>query len=86
MVAVILKVLVEFIEAVGEATLASVRAVIYLPRNIGEAVKDYQRSKKLDAEMEAALIDPEFLNRASMGITEDESSNIKSILKDMRNG
>jgi len=82
MIAAILKVVVEFIEAVGEATLASVRATIYLPRNIGEAIKDYQHSKIVDAELEAALIDKCFLDRASTGLSAAESAKIKRIMKD----
>lgn len=83
MIAAILKVLVEFIEAVGEATLASVRAVIYLPRNIGEAIKDYQHSKEIDAELEAALIDKCFLDRATT-LSPEESRKIKRLAKEFK--
>lgn len=82
MIAAILKVLVEFIEAVGEATVASVRATIYLPRNIGTAIKDYQHSKAIEAELDAALIDHCFLDRVSTGLTPAESAKIKRLMKE----
>lgn len=81
MIAAILKVIVEFIEAVGEATLASVRAVIYLPRNIGQAIADYKHSQEIEAELEAALIDHCFLDRATT-ISPEESAKIKRLMKD----
>lgn len=79
----ILKVIVDFIETVGEATLASVRAVIYLPRNIGQAITDYQHSKEIEAELDAALIDHCFLDRATT-LSPEESRKIKRLAKEFK--
>jgi len=81
MITAILKVLVEFIETVGEATVASVRATIYLPRNIGQAIKDYQHTKEIEAELDAALIDHCFLDRATT-LSPEESRKIKRLAKE----
>lgn len=83
MITAILKVVVEFIEAVGEATVASVRATFYLPRNIGTAIKDYQHSKEIDAELEAALIDHCFLDRATT-LSPEESRKLKKLAKEFK--
>ena len=76
----------KFIIPVTSATVASVNATFSLPHNIILAVQEAKNTAKLDAEMDDALIDHDFLNRAMMGVTEDESSNIKSIMDEMRRG
>jgi hypothetical protein len=83
MLKTIIMVVVDFIETVGEATLASLRATIYLPRTMVEAIKEYRHSQIFDAELDAALIDHCFLDRAMTGLTPAESAKIKRIAKEL---
>ena len=73
----------QFIVPVGRATAASVKATLGLPHTIVTAINDARESAKLNAEMEASLIDPTFLDRAMVGLTEEESERIKSLSKDL---
>jgi hypothetical protein len=68
-----------FIVPVVGATAASIKATLSLPHTIVTAYQDAKESAALDVELEAALIDKEFLNRASVGLTEEESKRIKSL-------
>lgn len=54
-----------FIAPVLNATGASIKATLSLPHTIITAIEDARESAKLDREMEAALIDPTFLDRAT---------------------
>jgi len=68
-----------FIVPVVGATAASIKATLSLPHTIVTAYQDAKESAAFDVELEAALIDKEFLNRASVGLTEEESKSIKSL-------
>lgn len=71
----------KFIVPVTGATIASIKATLGLPHTIVTAINDARESAQLDIELEAALIDKEFLNRASVGLTEEESTRIKALSK-----
>lgn len=72
-----------FVIPVLAATAASVQATLSLPHNIAKAIEEHKESMKLEAEMDAALIDPTFLDRAMLGVTAEESANIKSLAKEL---
>lgn len=72
-------ILKKFVVPVTGATVASIKATFGLPHTIVTAFNEAKASAALDAELEAALIDKEFLNRSSVGLTEEESKNIKSL-------
>ncbi len=65
MVLAVLEVIADFGAAVLEATIASVKATVTLPWKISQAIADARESAQLDREMEEALIDPTFLDRAT---------------------
>lgn len=69
----------KFIVPVTGATVASIKATFGLPHTIVTAYQEAKASAALEAEMDAALIDKEFLNRACVGLTEEESKSIKSL-------
>lgn len=68
-----------FIVPVIGATAASIKATLSLPHTIVTAYQEAKESAAFDAELEAALIDPTFLDRAMVGMTEEESNRIKSL-------
>lgn len=53
-----------FVKPVVKATAASIVATLRLPHTIVTAVKEAKESAELDRQMEEALIDPTFLDRA----------------------
>lgn len=72
----------KFIIPVTSATVASVNATFSLPHTIIEAIEEAKRMERFDAELDAALIDHCFLDRAMTGLTAAESKKIKRIMKD----
>lgn len=72
-----------FIAPVLKATATSIKATLSLPQTIATAIAEAKESARLDAELEAALIDKDFLNRAAVGLSEEESNRIKSLAKDL---
>lgn len=60
-----LQVIANFGATVAEATFASVKATFTLPWKIKQAIEDARDSARVDAELEAALIDKTFLDRAT---------------------
>lgn len=72
-----------FIAPVLKATATSIKATLSLPHTIVTAIAEAKATAQLDAELEAALIDKDFLNRASVGLSEEESNRIKSLSKDL---
>lgn len=70
-----------FIIPVTKATATSVKATLSLPHTIITAIEEARESARLESEMDAALIDPTFLDRAAMGLTEEESKTIKDLAK-----
>lgn len=72
-------ILKKFVVPVTGATIASIKATFGLPHTIVTAYQEAKASAALDVELEAALIDKEFLNRACVGLTEEESNRIKSL-------
>lgn len=75
--------LTHFVIPVIAATAVSVQATLSLPHTIATAIREARESAKLDAELEAALIDPTFLDRAMLGVTEEESQTIKKLAKEL---
>ena len=62
---VALAVLKYFVRPVVAATAASVVATLRLPHTIVTAVQEAKESAELERQMEEALIDPTFLDRAT---------------------
>lgn len=73
----------QFIVPVGRATAASIKATLGLPHTIVTAIAEAKESARFEAELDAALIDRCFLDRASVGLSEEESNLIKSLAKDL---
>lgn len=73
----------QFIVPVGRATAASVKATLSLPHTIVTAIDNAKESARMDAELDAALVDKCFLDRAAVGLTEEESNRIKALAKDL---
>ena len=72
----------KFIIPVTSATVASVNATFSLPATIIGAIEQAKQTARFDAELDAALIDHCFLDRAMTGLTDAESKKIKRIMKD----
>lgn len=70
-----------FVIPVLAATAASVKATLSLPHNIANAIEEHKASMELEAEMDAALIDHGFLNRAMLGITKEDEQKIADFMK-----
>lgn len=72
-----------FIVPVGRATATSIKATLCLPHTIVTAFQEAKESARFEAELDAALIDKCFLDRASVGLTEEESNRIKALAKEL---
>lgn len=60
-------VVVEFAQAVVELTVASARATVTLPFAIKQAIADAKESAAVEAQLDAALIDPTLIDRMTAG-------------------
>ena len=72
-----------FIAPVLRATATSIKATLSLPHTIATAIPEAKESARFEAELDAALIDRCFLDRASVGLSEEESNRIKSLSKEL---
>lgn len=71
----------KFIVPVAKATAASVKATFGLPHTIVTAYQDAKASAALEVELDAALTDHGFLNRAMLGLTHDDEKKIADFMK-----
>jgi hypothetical protein len=71
----------KFVVPVTGATIASIKATFGLPHTIVTAIQEAKESARFEAELDAALIDKCFLDRASVGLTDEESNRIKALSK-----
>jgi transaldolase len=60
-------VIVEFAQAVVELTAASARLTVTLPFAIKQAIADAKESAAVEAQLDAALIDPTLIDRMTAG-------------------
>lgn len=74
-------ILKHFIVPVASATAASVKATLSLPQTIVTAIEDSKEAAQVEARLDDALIDKDFLNRASVGLNAEESDRVKTLVK-----
>lgn len=73
-----------FVIPVLKATAASIHATLSLPQNIANAIEDYKESVRLESQLDAALTDHGFLNRAMLGITPADEQKIADFMKESK--
>jgi hypothetical protein len=73
-----------FVRPVLLATAASIEATLRLPQTITTAIEEAKESRKLDAELDAALIDHGFLDRAMLGLTQEDEQKIADFMKEAK--